>query len=108
MNETLKLWIPCLKGKMNLMKSVIFKNFLTERKRTVRYGFEILSYRSPQLCCFLLGNIEEFESLETFRREVKSWICNDCPQRLCKPCRASDFFNHFCCYLQYTLTWKDI
>ena len=30
-----------------------FQEFLTERKRTVHYGFETLSNRCPQLCSLL-------------------------------------------------------
>ena len=61
-----------------------FQEFLTERKRTVHYGLETLKYRSPQLWSLLTENIKEVESHETFKREVKNWICDDCPCRLCK------------------------
>ena len=27
-------------------------------------------------------NIKEVESLEIFKREIKNWICDDCPCRL--------------------------
>ena len=63
-----------------------FQEFLTEIKRTAHYGLETLSYRSPQLWSLLPENIKEVESLEIFKRKVKSWICDDCPCRLCKPC----------------------
>ena len=46
----------CLKGDMNLKTSVIFNNFL-QKKRTVHYGLEKLSYRSPQLWSLLPENI---------------------------------------------------
>ena len=62
-----------------------FQEFLTERKRTVYDGLETLSYQSPQLWSLLPENIEEVESVEIFKRKVKSWICDDCPCRLCKP-----------------------
>ena len=63
-----------------------FQEFLTERKRTMHYGLETLSYWSPQLWSLLLENIKKVESLEIFKRKVKSWICDDCPCRLSKPC----------------------
>ena len=62
-----------------------FQEFLTERKRTVHYGLETLSYRSPQLWSLLPENIKEAKSLEIFKRKVKNWICDNCPCRLCKP-----------------------
>ena len=63
-----------------------FQEFLTKRKRTVHYGLETLSYRSPQLWSLLPENIKEVKSLEIFRRKVKNWISDDYPCRLCKPC----------------------
>ena len=62
-----------------------FQEFLTERKRTVHYGLETLSYRSPKLWSLLPENSKEVESLKIFKRKVKSWICDNCPCRLCKP-----------------------
>ena len=62
-----------------------FQEFSTERKRTVHYGLETLSYRSPQLWSLLPGNIKEVESLEIFKRKVKNWICDNCLCKLCKP-----------------------
>ena len=62
-----------------------FQEFLTEEKRTVHYGRETFSYRSPQLWSLLPENIKEVDSLEIFKWEVKNWICDDCPYRLCKP-----------------------
>ena len=61
-----------------------FQEFLTERKRTVQFGLETLSYRSPQLWSLLPENIKEIESLDSFKSTVKKWICTACPCRLCK------------------------
>ena len=72
-----------------------FQEFLTERKRTMHYDLETLSCRSPELWSIVPKNIKEVESLEIFQRKVKNWIWQDCPWRLCKPCRILDFFNHF-------------
>ena len=62
-----------------------FQEFLTERKKTVHYDFETLSYRSPQLWSLLPENIKEVESLKITKRKVKNRICDDHPCRLCKP-----------------------
>ena len=59
-----------------------FQEFLGESKRTLHYGLETLSYRSPQLWSLLPENIKEVESIEIFKRKVKGWICDDCPRRL--------------------------
>ena len=48
-----------------------FQEFLIERRRTVHYGRETLSYWSPQLWSLLPENIKKVESLETFKRKVK-------------------------------------
>ena len=62
-----------------------FQEFLTERKRTVHYSLETLSYWSPQLWSLLPENITKVEALEIFKRKVKNWVCDDCPCRSCKP-----------------------
>ena len=50
-----------------------FQEFLTETRRTVSYGLETLSYRSPQLCFLLPENIKVVESLENFKKKVINW-----------------------------------
>ena len=54
-----------------------FQDFFTERTRIVHYVLETLSYRSLQLWSPLSGDIKQAESLETFKRKVKNWICDD-------------------------------
>ena len=61
-----------------------FQEFETERKRTVWYGLENLSYRYPQLWSLLPESLKEMNSLSQFKRNIKHWICRDCPCRLCK------------------------
>ena len=62
-----------------------FSRIFDRKKRTVYYGLETLIYRSPQLWSLVPENIKEVESLEIFKREIKNWICDDCPCRLRKP-----------------------
>ena len=57
-----------------------FQEFATERKRTVWYGPETLSYRYPQPP----ENLKEMNSLNPFKRNINHWICRDCPCRLRK------------------------
>ena len=61
-----------------------FQEFVTERKRTVWYGLETSSYRYPQLSSLLPESLKELNSLSQFKRNIKHWICRDCPSRLCK------------------------
>jgi len=60
-----------------------FQEFLTERKKTVNYGLETLSYRAPQLWSLLPESIKQLDSLECFKKRIKDWVCKDCPCRLC-------------------------
>ena len=61
-----------------------FQEFATERKRTVWYGLETFSYRYPQLWSLLPESLKEMNSLSLFKRNIKHWICCNCPCRLCK------------------------
>ena len=77
MNSTLnKRFNTC-----NLRK---FQEFETERKRIVWYGLETISYLYPQLWSLLPESFKETNSLSQFKRNIKHWICRDCPCRLCK------------------------
>ena len=61
-----------------------FQELATERKRTVWYGYETLSYCYPQLLSLLPESLKEMNYLSQFKRNIRHWICHDCPCRLCK------------------------
>ena len=61
-----------------------FQDFVTERKRTFWYSLETFSYRYPQLWSLLPESLKEMNSLSQFKRNIKHWICRDCPCRSCK------------------------
>ena len=61
-----------------------FQEFATERKRTVWYGLENLSYRYPQLWSLLPESLKEIISLSQSKRNIKHLICCNWPCRLCK------------------------
>ena len=61
-----------------------FQEFEIERKRTVYFGSETLSYRSPYLWLLLPEHMRQINSLDQFKRSVRQWVCNTCPCRLCK------------------------
>ena len=61
-----------------------FQEFATERKRTVWYGLENLSYRYPQLWSLLPESLKEIISLSQSKRNIKHLICCNWPCRLYK------------------------
>ena len=73
-----------LKGRNNTYNVRNFQEFETERKRTVYFGLETISYRSPQLWSLLPEHMRQLNSLDQFKRSVRQWVCNTCPCRLCK------------------------
>ena len=68
-----------LKGRNNTYSVRNFQEFETERKITVYFGLETISYRS-----LLLEHMRQLNSLDQFKRSVRQWVCNTCPCRLCK------------------------
>ena len=73
-----------LNGRNNTYNVRNFQEFETERKRTVYFGLETVSYRSLQLCSLLPERKRQLNSLDQFKRSVRQWVCNTCPYRLCK------------------------
>ena len=73
-----------LKGRNNTYNIRKFQEFETERKRTVYFALETISYRSPQLWSLLPEHTRQLNSLDQFKRSVRQWVCNTCPCRLCK------------------------
>ena len=60
------------------------QEFQSERKRTVFYGLETISYRAPQLWTILPEEFKQRNTISLFKSDVRQWICNECPCRLCK------------------------
>ena len=60
------------------------QEFQSKRKRTVFYGFETISYRTPQLWTILPEEFKQRNTISLFKSDVRQWICNECPCRLCK------------------------
>ena len=58
-----------------------FQEFAKERKRTVWYGLEALSYHYRQLWSILPEILKEMNSLSQFKTNIKHWICRDCSCR---------------------------
>ena len=60
------------------------QEFQSERKRTVFYGLETISYRAPHLWTILSEEFKQRNTISLFKSGVKKWICNECPCRFCK------------------------
>ena len=53
-------------------------------RRTVKFGTETISYRGPQIWNLIPERLRTLETLNKFKKEIKSWKCDACPCRMCK------------------------
>ena len=53
------------------------QEFLSERKKTVCYGLQTLSYLTRQLWTLLPEKIKQINN-SIFKNDVKQWICKEC------------------------------
>ena len=53
------------------------QEFLSERKKTVCYGLQTLSYLTRQLWTLLPEKIKQ-RNKSIFKSDVKQWICKEC------------------------------
>ena len=77
-------WKTCLYLEQihTVMKS---SNYINKNKKTVRYGSETISYRTPLLWANLPEKCKLANSLNEFKSKIKSWKCDTCVCRLCRP-----------------------
>ena len=73
-----------LKRRNNTYNVRNFQEFETGRKRTVYFGLETISHRSPKLWSLLPEHMRQLDSIDQFKRSVTKWVCNTCPCRLGK------------------------
>ena len=66
-----------------------FQVILNENKITVRYGSETISYRIPLLWAYFSEECKLTNSLSEFKSEIKTWKCDTCVCRLCRPFRQN-------------------
>ena len=66
----------------NLRNSQIMLN---GNKKTARYGSETISYRTPLLLTNLPEEYKLTNSLSEFKSKMKTWKCDTCVCRLCRP-----------------------
>ena len=60
-----------LKGRNNTYNVRNFQEFETERNRTVYFGLETISYRSPKLWSLLPEHMKQLNSIDHFKRSVR-------------------------------------
>ena len=58
--------------------------FLLSRVRTTSYGSETIKYRGQRLWLSLPQHIRNAQSINEFKKEIKSWNGTDCTCRLCR------------------------
>ena len=71
-----------LKRRNNTYNVRNFQEF--ETGRTVYFGLETISYRSPKLWSLLPEHMRQLDSIDQFKRSVRQWVCNTCLRRLRK------------------------
>ena len=81
--------VPPIMDSLLSRKTIYYKfrnmqEFQSEKKRTVFYDLETISYRALQLWTILPEEFKQKNTISLFKRDVRQWICNECPCRLCK------------------------
>ena len=61
-----------------------FQELESSLRRTVKFGTETISYRGPQIWNLIPERLRTLETLNKFKKEIKSWKCDACPSRMCK------------------------
>ena len=66
-----------------------FQELSTEKRNTVNYGLETVTYRVPILWAKLAPEYKLAGSLTAFQSKIKSWKCEKYTCRLCKEYQPS-------------------
>ena len=53
------------------------------RIRTTKYGTETISHLAPKIWELLPDQYKQLESINEFKKQIKSWKTTSCPCRLC-------------------------
>ena len=65
----------------NLRKQV---NFQIPGPKTVTYGTESIQFLGSKIWNLIPNDLKSATNLSIFKANIKKWIPNDCPCRLCK------------------------
>ena len=61
-----------------------FQELESSLRRTVKFGTETKSFREPQIWSLIPERLRTLETLNKFKKEIKSWKCHACPCRIYK------------------------
>ena len=61
-----------------------FQELESSLRRTEIFGKETISYRGPQIWNLISERSRILETLNKFKKEIKTWKCDACPCRMCK------------------------
>ena len=53
-------------------------------RRTVKLGTKTFFYMGPQIWNLIPERLMTLETLNKFKKELKTWKCDACPCRMCK------------------------
>ena len=60
-----------------------FQELESSLRRTVKFGTETISYRGPQIWNLIPERLRTLETLNKFKKEIKTWKCDAYPCRMC-------------------------
>ena len=58
--------------------------FIRRAKNSVKYGEKSLSFLAPIIWDLIPCSLKNLDSLDSFKRAIKSWTTDDCPCHLCR------------------------
>ena len=61
-----------------------FQELESSLRRTIKFGTETISYSRPQIWNLIPERLRTLETLNKFKKEIKSWKCDAYPCRMCK------------------------
>ena len=60
------------------------RDFRIRSVKSVYHGSESISYLGPKIWEIVPAKIKETDSLNSFKKEIRKWVRQKCPCRLCK------------------------
>ena len=80
------LAIEIYKFQAGLTPPIVSDLFVTRENNYNLRNFQELesSYRAPQIWNLIPERLRTMETLNKFKKEIKSWKCDACPCRMCK------------------------
>ena len=61
-----------------------FQELESSLRQTIKIETETISYRGPQIWNLIPERLRTLETLNKFKKEMKSWKCDACLCRMCK------------------------